>query len=204
MRHLFIDIETLPCRKEDAPPVKVPGNYKDPAKIEEYIRTNAKESWLDTALDPLQGRILAIGFALDDDTVQVTYNVPESTTACLLQLESYLERNGALDEKLTWVGHNIVGFDLRWLHLHTAKYLKNSRLYRALPHALDCADTMLMSSGRGQYTSLEKLAKFFGLGGKTGSGSKVFEMWVNGQHDDIISYCAHDVSLVRDIYRKMT
>jgi hypothetical protein len=53
------------------------------------------------------------------------------------------------------------------------------------------------------YVSLDKIAKFLGLGGKEEGidGSKVYDMWLEGQLEKIEKYCREDVELVREVYK---
>jgi hypothetical protein len=53
------------------------------------------------------------------------------------------------------------------------------------------------------YVSLDKIAKFLGLEGKEDGidGSKVYDMWLEGQLEKIENYCRDDVELVREVYK---
>ena len=204
--YLYIDIETLPCvDPADAPPGKAPSNYKDPEKIAAYIAEHAAEAHRATALDPYAGRILAIGYALDDEDPQVLYG--EDEQALLVGLETVIRRVDPHPYYL--VGHNLEGFDLRWLYLRAARY-RLPHLQRRLPwHPYQRAyriDTMLLAGGPSrERVSLARLARYFGLGSKAEGldGSAVYDAYLAGEHARIQRYCAADVELTRDIHDRL-
>ena len=52
--------------------------------------------------------------------------------------------------------------------------------------------------------SMDKLARILGLQGKSDiDGSKVWDMYKRGEHQAIADYCADDVRIVREIYKRM-
>jgi len=105
-----------------------------------------------------------------------------------------------------FIGHNIINFDLRILKQRAM--ILGIKLPSALkrdfkPWGSDAYDTMLRWDAK-NYTSLDKLAKAFGVKGKGDiDGSMVWDMWKAGKYDEIVEYNAQDVKIVREIYNKM-
>lgn len=205
MNRIFVDIETLPCENPaDAPAVKAPANYKDQEKIEKYIAEHSADAYRATALDPLVGRILCIGYAFDDAAPQVLWG---SDALERFEREIDLYRSQNRWAPLHWVGHNLA-FDLGFLYLHAAR-AGLQKLCRSIPwfpyQRAYFHDTMAMAAGPGRdRVSLDRLAKFFGVGQKDGlKGSEVFDAYLNGQIQQIAEYCANDVDLTRRVWRKL-
>lgn len=206
MIRLFVDIETLPCSDPaDAPPVKAPSNYKDPEKIAAYIAEHAADAHRATALDPLAGRILCIGYAFDDAPPACLYG--DDAVRELDRIVHDYRKNNRWSP-VTWIGHNFAGFDLPYLYLHAAR-LGLARLCRSLPwmpHQRPyLIDTMYLAAGPGrERVSLDRIAKFFGLAGKSGmKGSEVYGAWLDGRHEEIAAYCMHDVELTREVFARL-
>ena len=198
---LFVDIETLPCADPaDAPPVTAPANYKDPEKIAAYVAEHAANAHRATALDHYSGRILCIGAAVDD---------AEPTVFCG---DDMFDGLLGLIEDLrypVWVGHNIAGFDIRWLYLHARRARHDVACHMPWDKwSKGIVDTMDLAMGpnpKGTPPRLATLAKFFGVASKTEGidGSKVYDFWLAGRHQEIYDYCAQDVRVVRDVYRAL-
>ena len=123
-RYIYVDIETIPAADPASVPApKAPSNYKDPDKIAAYIEAARSDAWLETSLDPLLGRILCIGWAIDDDPVSVAYNHSGDAKEEIIEAFASAVRLARADDVvLTWVGHNIAGFDLRWLYYRACRY----------------------------------------------------------------------------------
>jgi hypothetical protein len=115
---LILDIETIPLT--DAArylePVDAPSNYKDPIKIEEYVRTKEREQLERAALDPDLCRVVAIGSLLPNADPSIQLAMDERDEAEML---AYFF---ALAERRFLVGFNVLDFDLPVL-LRRALYL---------------------------------------------------------------------------------
>ncbi len=48
--------------------------------------------------------------------------------------------------------------------------------------------------------SLADLAGALGVGEKSGHGSEVLTLWLEGRQSDITDYCLNDVSITRKVY----
>jgi predicted PolB exonuclease-like 3'-5' exonuclease len=211
--HLYLDIETIPCEDEAlkaelAAGITPPGNYKKPETIAEWEKTEkpklVEEAVQRSGLDGGFGRILCIGWAVDDNPVQVAHEAEEQ-----LLLQVVLEDwSGALDRAPTIVGHNIAGFDLRFLW---QRCVINGVFPQGLLNAMQAKpwdkvlqDTMLMWHPQNK-VSLAKLCKILGVKKDDPvDGSQVYQLYKAGEIDKIISHCKSDVEAVRACHRKMT
>lgn len=209
MHTITIDIETLPADMPEADRLalvrdEVPANYKDPEKIRAWCEANADAAYRKTAFDAMRGRLLCIGYAVDDAPVRVAYDPTGTDTATLFD-----ELHKALVDVRypIWVGHNIAGFDLRWLKWHAWRI--EHPIAGLIPFekwgGKRVADTMSLWQGPDPkgWTKLGDIAAFLGIGGKGEGldGSKVYDAWLAGEHDRIAAYCAQDVELTRRVYR---
>lgn len=232
---LYMDIETLPGNSdalmeqlradafEDKAAIRAPSNYKDEAKIAEYIA--AKNAEIDAAMeekrkrtsfDGMFGRIACIAWAFDDGPIHATScDMTEADAighfyTTIIEATKIEFHGGTTAVDVTVVGHNVSGFDLPFLK-HRSIILgirPPMPIYRAMqakPWGAEIADTMLMwSPDREKRASMDKLCKALGIPGKDGfDGSMVAETWpVNPQK--VIDYCKDDVQRTRVIYKRLT
>ena len=210
MQILFLDIETIPCENPaDVPPVKAPSNYKDPEKIAAYIAEHAADAHRSTSLDPLLGRILCIGYAVDGQPVECTPIESFADEAVILCKLDEVVRIMAANGPIHFCGHNLAAFDLPFLWLRAVKYGFHD-LARRLPyHQYQrpyLLDTMIAAGGpsRDRF-SLDKLARYFGIGAKSEgiSGREIWEAYKAGRAAEIAEYCKHDVDLTRKLFNKI-
>src|SRR5690606_38682845 len=116
-----------------------------------------------------------------------------------------LKKGGYVDV-IRWIGHNITGIDLKIIR-HRSMILgirpPASIPFHSKPWDENPYDTMAQWDAR-NFVSLDKLAKAFGLAGKGDvDGSKVYDMYLNGQFKEIGEYCADDAELAYKIYQRM-
>ena len=115
-------------------------------------------------------------------------------------------RSIASRRALTFVGHNIAGFDLPWLWRLAVKY--RSPLAHVLPSdrwAKNVDDTMLMwaaTDWRGNH-SLADIVAFLDLEPLYGHGSDVAAQFRSGKHEDAERHCLIDVERTREIHQRM-
>ncbi|PSL23447.1 ribonuclease H [Dyadobacter jiangsuensis] len=215
MKTVYLDIETIPAQdpsivdhiKEG---VKAPSNYKDPEKIEAYIAEALEGEVLKTSFDGAYGHVVSISVAIDDnDPVNFHAETVDKEVEILSQFYSYLEENGKINGytgSTTFVGHNIVGFDLPMLKKRSM--ILGIKPYGTIPFDgrpwdKNPYDTMTQWDVK-NYCSLDKLLKAFGLGEKGEvDGSMVYQMWQDGKHLEIGKYCSEDVTKVRMLHKRM-
>ncbi len=217
---IFLDIETIPnqtgvARDYIARTIKPPGTIKLPASIEKWHAEN-KASAIDdavasTGLDGAFGQVVCVGVAVEDGLSTTFSGMAEFAVLNLL--------NDRLDEtpKNQWlstviVGHNVAGFDLRFL---MQRYIANGiRPHDILKRAADAKpwesdkvfDTMLQwNPDRQNHISLDKLCAALGIPGKNcGTWEDVLPNALAGNWDAISDYCRNDVDITRACYKRMT
>ena len=226
--NIYLDIETIPTQREDLiadirselaeelAAITAPSNYKDEAKIAEYLADKAGEmegkfddKYRATALDGAMGEICCIGWAFDDEAPDSLSDRPEPVILRNLftQLEDRFQESHG--RRMTFIGHNIVDFDLRFIRQRAiingikppdwvpfdAKPWETDRVF----------DTMVQWAGLKRGGSLNKLCKVMGITQKGDlDGSKVWDYYKAGRISEIALYCRDDVERVRKIYKRMT
>jgi len=213
MSIITFDLETLPSGPIIDPlSLKPPGNLKKPETIAEWYKNEAvdiaAEKYRATALDSMKGELLCIGYVLDDDElVKVIHADTEYETLCQFQ-EAVLDAMGQWSEPLTFVGWGIATFDVPWLWRAAIKYglvgLRNAfNRDRYRGNAIDLMG--IWGVDYKDWRKLDDVAKFLGLEGKTEGidGSKVYDYFLAGRVDEIIEYCRQDVTVIREVYRKI-
>jgi len=166
MKTIYLDIETIPTQlqalreelvkptmdfyagkesalKAELEQIRPPANYKDPAKIAEWDKTErpkkeeglraqitacqaeavakVEECWRKSSLDGALGQIVCIGYAFDDGKPfsffdERDYLTLKAESRILREFYQSLEIVPEGERHLVcWVGHNILDFDLRFL-----------------------------------------------------------------------------------------
>ena len=213
---LFIDIETLPPLDWDDAKIdayvreRVPGTFKKPESIAQWCEENRAEVFARAALDWRVSRIACIGVAYDDGmTAREDCFMGGTTDALELQalrsLGRFISDCYAYDAPVC--GHNILGFDLPRLHIAAARL--DSLLVGYLAALSRNArsrvvDTMHLAFPTRERVSLADLGEALGIGGKSGHGSEVLGMYVEGRHGDLMRYCLDDVRLTREVYLRLS
>lgn len=227
--NLVIDLETIPCESPDviadiATTIKPPGNMKKADTIAAWEASEKQavvdEAVLKTAFDGTYGRIIVIGYAIDD-AEPVALHGPEKDI--LWQFFATMSEAGkityqsqgnrpAAEQTLTFIGHNLVGFDLRFLWqravINQVKMpVSLLKACRAKPWDGIVADTMTMwHPDRDKRISLDRLCKVLGVPTSKGDmdGSKVYEAWKAGEIERIAEYCRGDIQATRECFKRLT
>lgn len=218
MRELFLDIETIPTQRpgvleELRATVIPPGNITKAESIQKWMAENAdakaEELWRKTALDGTHGEIVCISFAIDDEPVRSVYRPTLEVSEHSLLCEFYVALVEDLDRMPLYVGHNVLGFDLRFLFqravilgvkppftLPVDQRYNSDRVY----------DTMLAWAGWGNRVKLAAVCSALGIPVKTDGidGSMVWDYIKAGRVQEVAAYCEEDVAAVRNVYRRMT
>lgn len=222
MNFIYLDIETFgekpdmkdfEVRKED---IVIPGNYKKPESMakyveEEYARLVAEtpqrfdQQWRKNALDLLKAKVIAISYAVNDEEER-----------CIIgdnEFEVMREFNDVLGRfqygRAMIVDWNGLEFDCPILSLRAAKY-DLERLYMYMPkdrREILHVDLMrrMNPTNYKSYCKLDDACKFFGIEGKMSGmdGSKVHDLYLNGELETIARYSKMDVKPLREIARKL-
>lgn len=150
-------------------------------------------------LDPQTAQIVAIGYYQPSEGI---YRIAYDSEADMLRQfwHVFMEANGA---GVKLIGFNIFGFDLPFI------------VRRSWLHGVKVPKTIMIMGGRywcdtfvdlmqqwkcGSYKdfiSLDALARYLGVGHKTGSGEKFYALWEKDR-EAAIDYLANDVKLVID------
>lgn len=220
--NLYIDIETIPSQKPDVKNdivIDVPGNYKKPESIEKWKEEKMpdliEDSYKKFGLDGALGEIICIGFAFDDKAPEIIgrdLTMPESDVLNkfmdILFDKKYSEHKV---QAITWVGHYVTGFDLRFLW---QRYVANGIKPKinipidAKPWESELVfDTMtqwtgIKKSGTGK---LDAICKALGGEGKGDiDGSQVWDYVKTGRLSEVFEYCKNDVEMTRFLHKKLT
>lgn len=222
---LFIDIETIPgqqpwIKERVAEMVAPPANMSKPETIQKWEEEKKPEEvekkWRDTSFDGALGEIVSIAWAVGDHDVRVVHREKlEDSEADILNtalakmaenMESAFPRR-----RFTWVGHNLSGFDLRflWQRCVVNQVRPPIRIpHDAKPWSDEICDTMLEWSGLSQrrgVCSMDDLCRVFGIPGKSGDidGSKVWEYVRDGRIEEVADYNMADVERVRNLWKRL-
>lgn len=235
-RTIYLDIETIPGQHEsvraalqleadaEKTSVRAPSNYKDEAKIAEFIAGKHAEidagvdaRWRRTSFDGALGQIVCASLAIDDEAPINIYQDEWATAEPYILRELFRvigdTYTPSSDMRPVFVGHNVVGFDLRFIYQRAVLLgVKPHPIipFDAKPWGDQVFDTMTKWAGHGKMVSLDKLCRVFGIptkGAEIGDeidGSLVWDFVQAGRIADVATYCAGDVERVREIHRRMT
>jgi len=174
--------------------------YANTKSVEEQ-----KSEWeAKCALSAITGKVLAIGWAWKDGQTLMLDDEETILRNFWKTYKSYLEDGHTL------VGHNIKFFDLPFLKRRSLKYgikplwgNQDDRYYSQIK------DTMLEwgyeDNFSKKYASLDKLAKFFGVGAKTGSGADFAKLYLGTPEEkqQAIDYLANDLLMTYGVAERM-
>lgn len=232
--NIVFDIETLPTIDADViaefqaeadkekESIKAPSNYKDEAKIAEYIAS--KQAEIDagvadkvakTSFNGLYGRIACISWSIDGgepfatEATDSEQKAIERFYSAIVEATKRSRHDGEYAVNASFIGHNVCGFDLPFLK-HRSIILEippPAQIIKAFDDkwGKEVKDTMLLwSSDPHKRGSMDRLCKAFGFPGKGDfDGSMVAETWpVDPQK--VIDYCKDDVIRTWKMYQRIT
>lgn len=182
------------------PNFRAPSNYKNPEAIASY-QEEQKRKWIsEAALDATTARVLCIGI-LHGDKFMCMGDKGETEAEIV---------SGFWQLYDTWLysfsGFNIFGFDLPLL------VRRSYALKLQMPHSvrdgrwwnhrfMDVLDKWQLGD-RKELISLDRLAKFLGLGAKLSDGSQFAGLWMASKQA-AIDYLRRDLELTRAIAQRM-
>ena len=215
---LYLDIETIPSQSADvhaaiAASIEPPGNISKPETIAKWHAETkpglVTEAIARTALDGSVGHICAIGWAWDDEQVNVQsiQSVEDERNSFANVCGAWISRGPGVFNAVTVIGHNVVNFDIRFLWQRAiilGVTMPEWFPRDPKPWGSDTFDTMTAFAGQRGSIGLERLCVALGMPGKGDiDGSKVGGLWAAGEHDKIASYCGEDVKRTRAVHRRM-
>ena len=217
--NLFFDIETIPCQCEGAlqnhlDNIAAPARYKKQESIDKWIKDEgpaaAVEAWKKTALEGISGQIVSIAWAFDKFPVMGSINLDERIvlTDFFDAVSDNIHPGEGKYQRLTWIGHNIIEFDLRFLYQRAAinDMLPNFQIPTDARHGSTVFDTMKAWAGWKGYVKQDAL--YAALGGEPFEnddmdGSQVWDYVQAGRYGEVLAYNKRDVSKIRYIYERL-
>ena len=214
---IFFDIETQSLTAEELlprqPQFEARSNIKDPAKIEADIKAK-KEAWVNkAALDPYTGRVIAIGWCVDDgDIICEHYNGSKESGHEFNILTDFWSKYQE-NPNHYFCGFNILNFDIPFLvrrsyclGVRVPKDVNgvfsfaqtNSR--RMNSRFLDLMDFWRLGNFQDRI-SLSNFAVHCGFKPKERSGKDFAEL-LSRDLKAATEYLKYDVTLLRDIYNR--
>lgn len=190
---MFLDIETVPDL--DA------GKYREMSRRvasgELSEEANKSEYWKfkKAALSPIDGRVMLITYQVDEAHVHRLKEWEDGERNVLKRLFDVIESlQMGKGDGLRIVGHNILRFDLYFLHerMRHHKIADEGRLYRAVlrrPLVVDFLQVHLpLNDMNGKGLKHDVLARAYGLPTKSTQGSEETEHYFAGEYEKILGY----------------
>ena len=217
--YLYLDIETIPTDEPRlidhiAASVKPPASMKKPETIEAWQRDQKEQAIADAVakagLDGAYGRVCAIGMHASSGGASgciMLNDVEDGERDFLFNFVESVHTSLPHGIPPVIVGHNITGFDLRFLMQRCMVHgVCLPSWWPRDPKPWDSAvhDTMHMWAGHRDYVSLDKLCIALGIEGKSGTnGADVAGMWERGEYEAIREYCMEDVLRTKACHERM-
>ena len=220
MNHIIIDIETIATQRMDviefiSSTLKPPATFKKAESIEAWHKEQGPEAIAEavakTGLDGAFGQVCVIGYDLTDSgDAGAVYGLDEKDV--LSRFNDALDTiPRAMHNATTVVGHNVSGFDLRFLwQRYVINGIRPHPIINAAAQAkswdVKIYDTMTQFAGYGNRISLDKLCLALSIPSPKGDmdGSMVNQAVKDGRLLDVVEYCKRDVNATREVYRRMT
>lgn len=202
-KRVFLDIETLPPDKSDL-------------LIRDKIQHCTEEEYRKLALDPEYAKIICIGIIVEHDNQIVHHGtLGRDRVSGLFHLdEARMLRafwniiKGFDPYSDLLIGWNILDFDLHCIMMrsviHQVKPSIDLRFQRFRDRPI--YDVMWEFEHWRRKISLDEAAKVLGLKtSKTNdvNGSRVYDLFIEGRHQEICDYCLKDTELTRAIYYRV-
>lgn len=201
---VYLDCETVPPDKTDP-------------LVRDKVAQLSEEEYLKLALSSQWCRLLCIGLIIENDDGQIMHRGvlgrDRSTMRFHLDerrlLRSFWNLLKGFDErKDLLVGFNLLDYDLVVIVQHSI--LKNVKptfeisfaRYRSRP----IFDVMWQFQFWRHRISLDEMAKVMGLPSSKQNGidgSRVYELFLEGRHQEICDYCLADCDLTRALYNRI-
>jgi hypothetical protein len=234
--NIYLDIETIPGQggvvlgelkgeaEKAKATIKPPSNYKDEAKIAEYmaskqtqIDADSDARWRKTSFDGAYGQIAEITVAINELAPVNIFSEDWANDERVIISDFYKLISSVCkpsDRKPKFIGHNILAFDLVFLKQRSIVLgIKPPAIipFDAKHWDASVFDTMLhWNKDRAHMVSLDKLCGVLGVPkkgieiGEDIDGSMVWDFVRDGRIAEVALYCGGDVERVRAIHRHMT
>ena len=194
---IFFDLETIPADESTVDLVREQFERRSRSATSTRREVTFEDYLHGTSLDPNFGRILCIGYAVDDQPTTTIHG--DSETDVLAGFWQLAKPATKL------IGHNAVAFDVPFLWKRSIVNGVKPTLDLTDPTLI--ADTMLLwdLAMPRKHTSLDLLAKLFGIPTSKSemSGAEVYDYYRAGKLQAIYDYCARDVEVTRAVYKQL-
>ena len=223
MQTIVFDLETGPLAESELSALLPPfdpaevktGNLKDPAKIAEKIaeaEANHRRDFIErAALDPLTGRVVAIGVLLaechhEDITASLAkrgkfFIIGHDDEARTLR-EFWEIARGEMGRLNPMIGFNIFNFDLPFLIRRSWKHrvpvpfgIRRGRYWG--DQLVDLRDAWQLGDRQAR-GSLDSIARHLGVGAKNGDGKAFAELW-QSDRQKAEAYLRNDIDLTAKV-----
>ncbi|MDD9813294.1 MAG: hypothetical protein OXU37_03365 [Thaumarchaeota archaeon] len=207
MATMFLDIETVPdldAKKYRELSRKVSSGELSP-------EASPAEYWAFTkaALSPLDGRVMLITYQVDGAHVHRLKEWEDGEREILKRLYGVIESlQRGKGDGLRIVGHNIMRFDLYFLHERMRRHhiADEGRLYRTVlrrPLVVDFLQMHLpLNAMNGKGLKHDVLAHAYGLPTKSTQGSEEAEHYFAGEYEKILGYSEREF-IYPQLYRRI-
>lgn len=230
---VVFDIETIPAqdptvRAEIERSVLPPKTLKKAESIAAWEAEDRpaaiEEKWRKTALDGGRGHIVVLSWCIDDGPVESEW-CEDWFGAEASILRGFFDRvsdrlrdkrSGGDSRRPVVVGHNHIGFDLRFVYQRCVVLgIQPPWWLPVNPRPWDSDvvfDTMVQWAGIRDYVRMDDVCSALGVGGKGSEfdgnedidGSRVWDYVRDGKVGIVARYCAGDVERTRAMFRRMT
>lgn len=203
MLRVFLDIETLPPDRDDP-------------LLGERIAQLTEDEYRQLALDSRYGRLLCIGLIIEENSSIIRrgvlgrdrgagkFHLDEAKT-----LRSFWKLLGGFNpHRDLLVGFNLLDFDLDFLCTRSVvrKVKPSFNICFARFRSSPIFDVMWEFTHWRKKISLDEVSKILGLQSSKQNGvdgSKVYDLFLEGCHEEITNYCMKDVELTRAVYHRL-
>jgi predicted PolB exonuclease-like 3'-5' exonuclease len=214
MMHCIFDIETGPqpldVLAKVMPEFEAPSNYKDAEKIAAALQAK-REKWLaDAALDATTGRVIAAGMLYAGGEINSfeVLHCEGDEAALLREFWNRMDNHHDVWSSGHIIGWNSASFDLpfiirrSWLlGVAVPKWIREGRFWHH--DFLDLLEVWRLGDRNASTGGLDRLARCFGLEGKTESLGANFAVTWEQDRPRAVSYLRRDVELTADLARRL-
>lgn len=163
--------------------------------------------WRKTSFSGLSGQLLMIGVGIDDEAPFVLTGDEFVTLVDFRHLLADVQKRDNMGLPV-FVGHNLIDFDLPFIfHRSVMLGVAPHITFPVAPsrYSERIYDTMTKWAGFNGRVKLDLLAQALDVGGKGDiDGSMVYDYYAAGRIDELIEYCKNDVTMTREVYKRMT
>ena len=213
---IYFDIETIPDQTpgavdEFAKTLEPPANYKKEETIAKWREENAEKAWRKTSLDGAFGEICCIGMAADDsEPISILSTAVTGERGLLSETFKILDELVGKSDfcfDCQWIGFDVHRFDLSFIWKRCIIRGLKPPSWFPRQYSDKVYDAHKEWCGRFGHDkiSLDSLCRALKIKTPKGDidGSKVWDYWKEGKHEEVAEYCRRDVEAVRQIYKRM-